>query len=442
MNCESQNSVAAPASAPAKAVSVKIFGVGTAGVHLIEQMRDADFAGATFVAVNTEAAALAATTIPDTLYLQTKLLRGLGTGGDPERGRVAAEEYREKLKDACRGVDVVFIVTALGGGAGSGISPVLAAAAKEAGALVLGFVTVPFDCEGNRRQYQALVGLEQLKDAADGVLCLPCQKVFKLIGENTGVVEMFKGVSEWLIEGVRGVWRLLAHKGLIQIHFADLVGLLRDRHAESCFAAVEAAGETRSRDAVEKLLAHPLLDAGKALTEADAVLVSLMGGPDLAMAEINRVMEQITEQCGRAQIIVGAAVNEAFRHRLSVTLIATGRGRHATPKSPSVRLDGETTTGSETPDFDTELLHGSETKRPPSRLVPPTPTLTTEQREEIIAKHAAKSTTSRKKAPRMRQTQLPLEIVTKGRFDRTEPTVYKGEDLDLPTYVRRGISLN
>ena len=122
---------------------------------------------------------------------------------------------------------------------------------------------------------------------------------------------------------MRGVWRLLTHTGLIQIHFADLCGLLRDRHAESCFATVEAAGTTRVARAMEKLLAHPLLDGGGALAEADAVLVSLMGGPDLTMAEVNRVMEQINEQCRNGQIIMGAAVDQAFSDRLAVTLIAT-----------------------------------------------------------------------------------------------------------------------
>lgn len=444
MNDATQIPAPAPASAPARNVTVKIFGVGTAGVHIIGQMPRSEYAGAAFVAVNTEAAgpaASAAAAVPETLYLETKVLRGLGTGGDPERGRAAADEHLQKLKDACRGVDVVFLVTGLGGGAGTGISPVLARAAREAGALVLAFVLLPFDCEGNRRQRQALEGLEQLKAAADGVICLPCQKVFKLVGENTSVVDMFTAISQWLLEGVRGVWRLLAHTGLIQIHFADLVRLLRDRHAESCFASVEAAGDNRSAVVVEKLLVHPMLDGGAALDEADAALVSLVGGPDLTMAHINQVMEQITRRCGRAQIIMGAAVDEAYRGRLSVTIIATRRSAPVAPKSEPVAADTPASAPA-APDFDTELLHGSETKRPPARLVPPSPSLTVEQREEILAKHAAKAAGARRKAPRMRQEQLPLEIVTKGRFDRTEPTVHKGEDLDLPTYVRRGVALN
>src|ERR1017187_9168600 len=177
---------------PARAPAVKIFGVGSAGVAMLDTLNGGDFAGAGFVAVNTDASSLAASSAAIKIQLETKLLRGLGTGGDPERGRAIAEEQFSMLKTACEGADVVFVIAGLGGAAGTGISPVLARAAKEAGALVLAFVTLPFDCEGNRRQRQAQHGLQQLKAAADGVICLPNQKVFKLIDENTSVIETFK----------------------------------------------------------------------------------------------------------------------------------------------------------------------------------------------------------------------------------------------------------
>lgn len=443
MKHDTQDPTSAPTTSPARKVSVRIFGVGTAGVHLIEQMRPHAPAGVSLMAVNTDMMTSVAGAPIESLPLETTMFRGLGTGGDPDRGRVAAEEHRQKLKAACSGCDVVFIVAGLGGGAGTGISPVLARAAAETGALVLAFVLLPFDCEGKRRQLQALDGLEQLKAAASGVLCLPCQKVFKLVGENTSLLEMFTTVSQWMIEGVLGVWRLLAHKGLIEIHAEDLVGMLRDRHAESCFAAVEADGPTRSRDAVEKLFAHPMLADGGVRPDFDAALVSLVGGPDLTMAEVNRVMEQINRKWPQAKFMMGAAVDEAMRNRLGITLIATGRNAGARAAVKDADADA-TRSGNteETPDFDSELLHQSEAKRPPSRLLPPPPPLTTEQRAKILAKGAAAGAGQRKKAQRMRQTQLPLEIVTKGRFDRTEPTVHKGEDLDLPTYVRRGVALN
>lgn len=427
-----------PPTPPAPAIprSVTIFGVGTAGVTMIEQMARDDFQGARFVAVNTDGSAPSA--LAEMIQLEGTLLRGLGTGGDPERGRELGEAHFDRLKTACAGAEVVLILAGLGGGAGSGLSPVLARAARESGALVLAFVTLPFTCEGNQRQRQAQQGFDQLRNAADGVICLPHQKAFKLLEEQAGFAETFCASAKILIEGVRGVWRLMMYRGLIEIHFEELCAVLRERHGESCFATVESAGTTRARDAIEKLPAHPLLDGGEALKLADTVIVSLMGGPDLSMADVNRVMEDVNEQCRNARIIMGAAVDEAFRDRLAVTIIATRRRKHDTSKAgPAKSAETESP-----PEIDTELLHPTKSERPGSRLVPPAPDLSVEQRDQILAKQTGKTARPRKAGPRMKQTTLPLDIVNKGRFDKSEPTIYKGEDLDLPTYVRRGIALN
>src|SRR5471030_720783 len=321
--------------------TIKIIGVGGAGVSLLDTLNGEEFSGASFVAINTDAPSLAASSSAMKIHLETKLLRGLGTGGDPERGRAIAEEQFATLKTACEGADVILIIAGLGGGAGSGISPVLARAAKETGALVLAFVTLPFLLEGNHREQQARQSLEQLKSVADGVICLASQKTFKLIDENTSVLDTFRITGGLLVEGVRGVWQLLTRPGLIQIHFDDLCTLVRDRHSESAFAFVEAAGAGRSREVVEKLLAHPLLDEGRALAESDAVLVSLMGGKDLTMAEVNRVMEQISRHCEHAQIIMGAAVDAELKNRLSVTVIAAKHNVAAATEPPVAPTTGD-----------------------------------------------------------------------------------------------------
>lgn len=410
---------AAAEAAPLPAV--KIFGVGGAGVSLLSLLDANEFAGAGFAAIDTDGASLATASAPVKIQLETRLLRGLGTGGDPERGRALAEEQFSTLKSACEGANIVLIVAGLGGGAGSGISSVLARAAKESGALVLAFVTLPFACEGNRRQQQAQAGLEQLKSVADGVICLPNQKTSRLIDDNTSILDTFRITGGLLAEGVRGVWRLLTRPGLIQIHFDDLCALIRDRHSESAFAFVEAGGPARSREAVEKLLKHPLLDEGRALAEADAILVSLMGGKDLTMADVSRVMEQIGRYCEHAQIIMGAAVDAEMKGRLSVTLIAAKNA--AKPETPAAAPE-ET------------ALH--ETSPRAVRSGASSSPLTLEQREQIATRHGP----ARRRGPKMRQTQLPLAIVSKGRFDKSEPTIHKGEDLDIPTYVRRGVPLN
>jgi cell division protein FtsZ len=402
---------------------VKIFGVGGAGVQWLDLVIGGEFTGASFAAIDTDRSSLATSPAPVKIQLETKLLRGLGTGGDPERGRALAEEQFSTLQTACEGATVIFILAGLGGGAGSGISPVLARAAKESGALVLAFVTLPFLCEGNRRRQQAQQGLEELRAVTDGVVCLPNQKAFKLIDENTSVLDTFRLTGGLLLESVRGLWRLLTRRGLIQIHFDDLRALVHDRHSESVFASIEAAGVARSREIVEKLLAHPLLDEGRALAEADAVLVSLMGGKDLTMAEVNRVMEQISRQCEHAQIIMGAAVDETFKSRLCVTVIAA---KNAAVKS---ERPGEAP--------EAAFSRGA-TARMAEQAVPVAPPLSLEQREQIVSRTGR----GRKPGSKLLQTQLPLAIISKGRFDKSEPTIHKGEDLDIPTYIRRGVALN
>lgn len=416
--------------------TIKIFGVGNAGVSLLETIGGDEFAGSNFLAVNTDASSLAASSATVKIHLETRLLRGLGSGGDPERGRALAEDQFATLKTACEETEVVFIIAALGGGAGTGISPVLARAAKESGALVFGFVTMPFLCEGNRRLQQAQQGLDEFKAVADGVISLPSQKIFKLIDENTSVLDTFRITGNLLAEGVRGVWRLLARPGLIPIHFDDLRSLVRERHSESVFASVESSGAARSREIVEKMLAHPLLDEGRALVESDAVLVSLVGGTDLTMAEVNRIMEKMSRHCERAQIIMGASVEEKFKGRLSATVIASKQNVQANGTFPAVEGSNVVPVS----DFSEQLVDRNSAPRPPSRCVPPPPSLTSEQREQLIAKHAGAR--GRKGISKMRQAQLPLAIISKGRFDKSEPTIHKGEDLDLPTYVRRGIALN
>jgi cell division protein FtsZ len=411
-------------------MTTKIFGIGTAGLALIERLIPT-LQGASFVAIDTDSGSLGASSASAKLHLENKLLRGLGSGGDPERAEAIAKESAAQIKTLCEGAPVIFIIAGLGGGSGTGISPVVANIARESGALVVAFVSLPFDCEGRRRQNLAREGLEQLQEAADIVICLPNQKVFKLIDENTSVRDTFRITNDLLTEGVRGVWRLLAHKGLIEVQLADFCALLRGRHCDSSFATAEASGPTRSRDAIEKLLAHPMLDNGELLTDSAAVLVSLVSGPTLSMSEVNRVMEQIQRHCEHSQVLMGAAIDEAMGDNLAVTVVAA---RKAQEKSETFR-------GEQAEELDTQLLSRSTPSRSTSRFVPPPPSLPPEKMEQML-KNQPGASRIRKKQIKMLQGQLPLDIVSKGRFEKSEPTIIHGEDLDVPTYIRRGISLN
>jgi cell division protein FtsZ len=416
-----------------KPLSIRIIGVGNAGGHVLERLVSMGIPVSSLAAVNTDPQALFSSAVPEILHLETKLLRGLGSGGDPNRGRALAEEQFDRLKSLCEGIDVAFIVAGLGGGAGTGIAPVLARAAKESGALAIAFAMTPFDCEGAHRRQLAEYGLEQLREAADGVVCLANQKLFRLIDENTSVLDTFKFTNGFLAEGVRAFWRLLVHKGLIEIHFEDVCSLIRDGHSSSVFAVAEGLGATRSREVTDKLLAHPMLGDG-VLKSSDIVLVSLMGGPDLTMAEVNLVMQDLGVHCPEAQIMMGAVIDEAFCERLTVMVLAGIKGQVAGPES---RLTGSGTQE----DLGAQLLGRGETTRPGSRFVPPAPDLAPDQVKRLMGGRGSGVRRARNLV-KMRQAQLPLEIVSKGRFDKSEPTIHKGEDLDVPTYLRRGISLN
>jgi len=444
-----------PASAPVrKQLTIKVFGVGGCGGNVVSQIHGTGFADVQMIVLNTDSQALAQIPLPDKIHLGLKLNGGLGAGGDPERGRAAAEEDEARLRGLCTGVDMVFICAGLGGGTGTGAGPVLARVAKECGALSLAFVTLPFDCEGPKRMRQARLGLEEFKAAADGVVCLPNQKVFKLIDENTSVVETFSTTNELLAQGVRGIWQLVTRPGFINLDFADLCAVVRDRHSESSFATAEATGPHRAKEVVEKLLANPLLEGGAALGEADALLVSLMGGPSLSMAEVNRVMEQINRQTDNAHLIMGAAIEEQLGDRLTVTLVASRQRSHtadvlsdpepeqlesvAPPGMVSVSrgvaeinqlgaaIARKPVTRSTTAkrEADSVSMAGSETD-----VAPSAPMLST------------RSWRSRKKAKAM-HPELQLETVTKGPFEHSEPTLRNGVDLDVPTFVRRGMSMN
>ena len=440
-----------PIAAPAKKqLTIKVFGVGGCGGNVVAQIHGAGFGDVQMIVLNTDSQALAQCPLPYKFNLGLKLNGGLGAGGDPERGRAAAEEDEARLRELCTGVDMVFICAGLGGGTGTGAGPVLARVAKECGALSLAFVTLPFDCEGPKRMRQARLGLEEFKAAADGVICLPNQKVFKLIDENTSVVETFSTTNELLAQGVRGIWQLVTRPGFINLDFADLCSVVRNRHTESSFATAEATGPHRAKEVVEKLLANPLLDGGAALGEADALLVSLMGGPGLTMAEVNRVMEQINRQCDNAHLMMGAAIEEALGDRLTVTLVASRRPSHAADVPKDVEPEPAEPAPASRTGEDFDLLGSAIASKPVTRTTAVKPenervaVAVAETATEVAASAtvtASRSWRSRKKVKAV-HPELGLETVTTGPFQQSEPTRHNGVNLDVPTFVRRGMVMN
>jgi len=379
---------------------LKLIGVGGAGGNCIQQIASAADAlhGVEWLAVNTDLQALEAIVGADKLQIGATVTRGLGAGGDPDIGAAAAQQDIEQLKAAVQHADVIFLAAGLGGGTGTGASPILAKLAKEQGALVLAFVALPFSFEGARRRQQAEAGLAELRAHADVVICIPNDRLTRIVGENAPVTEAFQRGNEIVASGVRAIWQLLSRKGLINLDFAALRSTLGGRHGEGVFSHAEAGGLDRLREVAKLLMDNPLFEGNDTLARADGVLVSILGGPDLTLADVQRVVEPVSRVAQRAHLIMGAAIDETYTNRLAVTVIAANN-------AVSKRVAPGTAI------------------RAPAR---PTPV-------------AAEPPPVKPSQPQ--QVPLPLEGVTRGKFGGGEPTIYEGEDLDYPTFLRRGIKL-
>jgi cell division protein FtsZ len=427
-----------------KKVRVKVIAVGDAGTHAVECLRAGGLADAAFAFVNTEPKGLKRITNAEKLCLGSRLTRGLGVGGDPEMARAAADEGLEELQKICADQDLIFLVTGLGGGTGTGVSPVLAKVAKESGAKVLAFALMPLLVEGSRRAMQAQVGAQKLKMVADGVICLPNEAALRQVAADVPASDAFAVADQAMAELARCVCRLLIQPGVINVSFADLCALLRGRETESHFASAEAAGDNYAEKAARAVVASKGLDEGRALERADTVLVSLVGGSDLSMQRVQEVVQHINCRCPDAQMVMGTALDKSYHNRLSICILASRREEASEDPSGAATESGS---DQGNPRMSRSAIENAvrlneSTTRPVSRFVAPAPSLTPEKRAQLLARQAPAPSGSKKAVSRPRQGQLPLDIISKGRFEKSEPTIRDGEDLDVPTYIRRGVPLN
>ena len=412
-------------------IRLKLVGVGGAGCNAISHIATLatesgkPLAGVELVAINTDLQALEAVTgVAEKIQIGSAITHGLGTGGDSELGVRAAQQDVERLNAVFRNTDVVFIAAGLGGGAATGASPILARLAKEHGAMVLAFVSMPFGFEGDRRRQLALAGLEQLKAHADAVICIQNDKLFKVVGEHATVLDAFKRGNEMVASGVQSIWQLLSRKGLINLDFADLRATLGSKHSEGIFSYGEGEGADKARNAVKAVMESPLFDGGEALSRTEGVLISILGGPDLTLTDVQKAVEPISRLANRAHVIMGAAIDDSFKGKLGVTVIAT---TSIVPRRPIQPVPARTVMAAR--QGESGLMRPAATKS----ATPPV--------DHDGAAVCAKPSAPKKEAAKARQETLPLEGVSRGRFDKSEPTLYEGEDLDVPTYLRRGISL-
>jgi cell division protein FtsZ len=321
-----------PESAAYLAV-IRVVGVGGAGLNAVNRMIEAGISQVEFIAVNTDIQQLKTCEAPIKLHIGRELTQGLGSGADPEIGRRAAEDAEDQIKHVLRGSDMVFVTAGEGGGTGSGAAPVVSRLAKDVGALTVGIVTMPFRFEGTRRRAQADGGVAELREVCDTVIVIPNDRLLEVLDRSTSMLDAFRVADDVLRQGVQGICDLITMPGLINLDFADVRTIMTS--AGSALMGIGfATGENRAQEAAERALRSPLIDTE--LVGARGILLSIAGGEDLTLLEVNEAAEVIRRGATEdTNIIFGATIDERLAGQLWVTVIATGIGGQ--PGAPQSR---------------------------------------------------------------------------------------------------------
>ena len=301
---------------------IKVVGIGGGGVNAVNRMIEVGLKGVEFIAINTDAQALLMSDADVKLDIGRELTRGLGAGANPEVGRKAAEDHLEEIEEVLQGADMVFVTAGEGGGTGTGGAPVVAKVARSLGALTIGVVTRPFGFEGRRRQVQADQGVEDLRAEVDTLIVIPNDRLLSLADREISVIDAFRQADHVLLQGVSGITDLITTPGLINLDFADVKSVMHA--AGSALMGIGSArGEDRAMQAAEKAISSPLLEAG--IDGAHGVLLSISGGSDLGLFEINEAARLVSDAAHPdANIIFGAVIDDTLGDEVRVTVIAAG----------------------------------------------------------------------------------------------------------------------
>ncbi|MGH3388144.1 MAG: cell division protein FtsZ [Actinomadura sp.] len=309
---------------------IKVVGIGGGGVNAVNRMIEVGLKGVEFIAINTDAQALLMSDADVKLDVGRELTRGLGAGANPEVGRKAAEDHTEEIEEVLKGADMVFVTAGEGGGTGTGGAPVVANIARSLGALTIGVVTRPFSFEGKRRAMQAEAGIETLRDEVDTLIVIPNDRLLSISDRQVSVLDAFKAADQVLLSGVQGITDLITTPGLINLDFADVKSVMSG--AGSALMGIGSArGDDRSVAAAEMAISSPLLEAS--IDGAHGVLLSISGGSDLGLFEINEAAQLVSNAAAPdANIIFGAVIDDALGDEVRVTVIAAGFDEGAPPK--------------------------------------------------------------------------------------------------------------
>jgi cell division protein FtsZ len=330
---------------------IRVVGVGGAGLNAVNRMIDADISQVEFVAVNTDIQQLQTSDAPVKIHIGRELTEGLGSGADPDLGRRAAEESYDQIKRALRGSDMVFVTAGEGGGTGSGAAPVVARIARELGALTVGIVTTPFKFEGTRRLRQATDGVDTLRSSCDTVIVVPNEKLLEVLDRETSMLDAFRIADDVLRQGVQGICDLITLPGLINLDFADVRTIMKDAGTALMGIGFSASGENRARDAAERALRSPLIETD--VGGAKGILLSIAGGDDLSLYEVNEAAEVVRSAAtDDTNIIFGATIDDRLTGQVWVTVVATGFGSRGAQRRITMRAEADNGEGSlEPPSF-------------------------------------------------------------------------------------------
>ena len=408
-------------------VGIKLIGIGGGGANAVDRLKMENLDRLQLAVINTDFKALSTSPVQDKILIGTSLTRGLSAGGDPELGRKAAEADADKIAEIVKGTDLIFLVAGLGGGTGSGAAPVVAELAAEAGAVVIAFVTLPFSFEGGRRRKQAEESLAELRRVCDAVIPLANDMLLQEGTEQTSVLDSFAQADQWIGRGVKSIWGMLSRTGLINVDFTALRQVFQQRGGKTLFGLGVGEGENPAQAALDDLKNCPLLHTPEYARKADRLLVNITGGADLSLTKVNELMTAITEEFGKeAHVVMGAAIDEGLQGKVEICVIGTadlGTRNFARRTAPAIpratpEKNVRATTTSSAPESNTNVK-------------------TTVSPDTVRA--AAAVHPEKPKQVEFGFQGEPAE--NRGSFEKSDRNLFEGQDLDVPTYLRKGIKV-
>lgn len=403
-------------------VRIKIVGVGGAGTNAVDRIKLEDLEQVHLAAIDTDSQTLSSSPVEECLLIGRQVTNGKSTGGSAEKGRLSAETGLERIRQLFEGIDLVFLIVGLGGGTGSGAGPVVAEAAAKSGATVIAFSPMPFEREGSTRMTRAKDGLQKLQKVCHAVITLPNDIVFKQVDPSVTVMEAFAHADKWIKLGVHSIWSMLFSTGLMNVDFSTLQSALSEPGGKTLFGTGYGKGEDLVAAAIRDLERCPLLHLPESgfVKDTDQLIVNINGGPDLTMAMVDQVMDAVSEKFNcRNSLVMGASINGSFYNQLRITVMGTLR------RVPSSRHYEPVPAASIAPNAPKQL----------------TPTAGPAPQQTSLLDDLPGMDQPSRASKGQDEFAFPAPEENRGFFEKTARNIYEGVDLDVPTYVRRGIKI-